>query len=343
VTIIGHDEQVSAFLSAIRGERPHHGWIFAGPKGVGKATLARQLAARLLAEAADPALPRVSDFLPENHQTHSLMNARSHPDFKLVEREVWQKSPNQNKLVAYDLRKDAGPPSRSIKVIQIRWLGELLSKAPSLSNRRVVMIDAADDMETSGANALLKMLEEPPTGTFFILISHAPGRLLPTIRSRCRLIRFDALCDADMRAVMARDGSGLAGADLETVISASGGAPGRATALAGLKLGELEAALDRIAARGDGDNHERAALAHKLALKAEINRYEAFLALVPGFVATKVKERSGQPLADGIRAWEAVRDLAGSAVQSSLDPQATVFALCGHVAALAPVRERAKA
>jgi DNA polymerase III subunit delta' len=339
--MVGHDAQIAAFLSAMRGERPHHGWIFAGPKGVGKAILARQLAARILAEAADPNLPKTSEFLPEDHKTLSLMNARSHPDFKLVEREVWQKSPNQNKLVAYDGRKDAGPPSRSIKVIQIRWLGELLSKAPSLSNRRVVVIDAAEDMEASSANALLKMLEEPPTGTFFILISHAPGRLLPTIRSRCRLIRFDALSDAHMRAVMASDGSGLTGADLETVISASGGAPGRAAALSGLKLGELEAALERIAARGDTDNHERATLAHKLSLKAEVNRYEAFLALVPGFVATQVKQRSGTPLADGIRCWEAVRDLAGSAVQASLDPQAVVFALCGHVAALAPVRERA--
>jgi DNA polymerase-3 subunit delta' len=187
------------------------------------------------------------------------------------------------------------------------------------------------------------MLEEPPTGTFFILVSHAPGRLLPTIRSRCRAIRFGELADEHVRTVLKENVAGIAALEVESIIAASGGAPGRALALGGLKLGELTDALERIAARGDGDNRERIALSSKLALKAETARYEAFLSLAPGFVATRVKARSGVELASGIQTWEEVRDLAGQAVSSSLDPQSVVFALCGHVAALAPVRERAKA
>ena len=107
---------------------------------------------------------------------------RSHPDFKLLER---LPKANSEEL------------ARSITVDQVRGLQPLFATTPSLSPRRVVLIDAIDDLERSAANALLKNLEEPPAGTIFLLVSHAPGRLLPTIRSRCRLLRFDPLDDDD--------------------------------------------------------------------------------------------------------------------------------------------------
>src|SRR6202012_4948803 len=90
----------------------------------------------------------------------------------------------------------------SISIDQVRTLQAMFATTPSLSRRRVIVIDAIDDLERPAANALLKNLEEPPAGTIFLLASHAPGRLLPTIRSRCRLLRFETLGDDAMAAII---------------------------------------------------------------------------------------------------------------------------------------------
>src|SRR5690606_18711357 len=103
-------------------------------------------------------------------------------DFALLER-----------LEKDDKKGEAGQLARNITVEQIRGLSRLLHSAPSMGTRRIVLIDSADDLETGAANALLKNLEEPPEGAVFLLVAHRPGRLLPTIRSRCRVLRFSAL------------------------------------------------------------------------------------------------------------------------------------------------------
>src|SRR5690606_19534895 len=114
---------------------------------------------------------------PDEHPVARLLAAGSHPDFRMLER----------------LERPTGGLARNISVDQVRSLGALLSVTPSMSPWRVIVIDSADDLETSAANALLKMLEEPPANTLFFLVSHAPGRLLPTIRSRCRRLDFARL------------------------------------------------------------------------------------------------------------------------------------------------------
>lgn len=311
--VLGHNAARQEILNAARAGRLHHGWILAGPTGIGKASLARELALCLL--AGEETVGSVPDAHPAAH----LFAAGTHPDYAELRR----------------LERDSGDLARNISVDQIRGLSRLLSTAPSISQRRVILIDAADDMERGAANALLKSLEEPPRDTVFLLISHAPSRLLPTIRSRCRMLRLAPLGEADMAAALRSVAPELSESERAELVRVAEGSPGRALALSGLGLAAMMDTLARIATNGDPTNVERIRLARALSPKGARPRYEAFLEHVPGFIAAQACGRTGPSLAAAIAAWEMARDLAGQAIPLSLDPTATVFELCGKVAVLA--------
>jgi DNA polymerase III subunit delta' len=333
MNILGHDTQISAFLAELRGARLHHGWLFTGPQGIGKASIAHALAKRALSVAAGPPIIRDGLYVPDDHPIGKLVDAHSHPDFVLLER-----LPKDPKAVR-DLDRRDWPSdlerARSITVDQVRALGSVFALKPSFSNRRIVIVDAIDDMERAGANALLKSLEEPPAGTIFLLISHAPGRLLPTIRSRCRTLRFDPLDEGAMRQVVRGQLPNADEVEIAALIAAGAGSPGRALGFAGLDIAAIDSALAKLAAEGDATNAVRAELAQKLSLKSAQARYEAFLTRTPAFIANTAARRSGPSLAAALSAWEAARSLSESAVRQSLDPQMTIFALAGIVAGLA--------
>jgi DNA polymerase-3 subunit delta' len=328
----GQAAQERAFLDALAGGRLHHAWLLAGPKGVGKASFAKAAALRLLAEAAGPPPGGEGLFVDAEHRIARLFAADSHPDYKLVER-----LPKDAKVLEVPRAERTGHEelARSIRIEQVRELDRLLSMAPGLSPRRAIVIDAVDDLERGGANALLKSLEEPPAGTTFFLVSHAPGRLLPTIRSRCRLLRFQALGPADMLAVLRRELPDADEAELHALARAGEGAPGQALRFSGLDIAGLDSALEQLARDGDPSNGLRVKLARELSLKAAQPRYEAFLERAPAFIAGRAEDLRGAALEAAIAAWEKARDLSASAIGLSLDPQATVFQLAGHVAALA--------
>ena len=324
MTLIGVERQWAEMAAGLSSGRLHHGWLLSGPKGVGKASFAK-LAAQAIIEGAPHSFPPDPD-----SRAGSLIAARSHPDFRLVEREVWDGSPPR--IVAYDRRKADDPIARSIRIAQVRALEPILSMPPSLADRRVIIIDAADDLERPAANALLKMLEEPPASTTFMLISHVAGRLLPTIRSRCRVLRFAPLDDAQMGEALATEQDGL---DKNAAIAAAEGSPGRALASLGNRMAEIDATLQRIAREGDRDNRLRSTLARSLYGKASAARYEAFLARVPAFIADEAKRLDGDALANAIEHWSATRHLAAIALPQSLAAETVAFEMLGHVAALA--------
>jgi DNA polymerase-3 subunit delta' len=296
----------------------HHGWILAGPRGIGKGSFARAMAMRLLADAAGPAIPGDTLDVPSDHPTRRLIAADAHPDYAEL----------------YCLEKDSGT-ARNISVDQIRGLQRLIQSAPSLSSRRIVVIDSADDLERGAANALLKNLEEPPADMLFLLVSHAPGRLLPTIRSRCRTLRFDGLSDDAMGVILRREQGSLPAEELDALIRAGEGSPGQALRFAGLAIADMEQALAAIAADGDPGNRQRLMLAKSMASKTARPRYEAFLERAPAFIAAAARQRQGAALGKALEHWEAARQLAGGAIILSLEPGAVVFELAGHVAALA--------
>lgn len=321
IPLVGHDEAVQAFRTALGSGRLHHAWLLTGPEGVGKGLFADKAALRVLADGAGPPVDAPGLDVPDEHPAARLAAAGSHPDLMRLER----------------LTRESGTDlARSITVDQVRRLQRLFGTTASMSPWRAVVIDAADDLERNAANALLKNLEEPPPQTVFLLVSHAPERLLPTIRSRCRVLRFaplkaDAMTSALRAALPDADEDEIAG-----LARVGKGAPGRAIAFRGLDIESLDHAMAALVREGDPTNARRAALAQSLALKSAQPRYEAFLARAPSLIAATAKARNGPALAEALALWERASALAGNARRLSLDAQSTVFELAGMLAALAP-------
>ena len=197
--IFGQNRAEAAFLEAYTSGRLHHGWLLTGPRGVGKATLAWRIAKFLLAtpDADDgglfgdaPAMPETLDIAPDHPVVRRMMSGAEGRLF-VLRRAVDEKT---NRLRAV------------ITVDEARKLKHFFAFSAADGGRRVVIVDAADEMNVSAANALLKVLEEPPEKTFLILISHQPSRLLPTIRSRCRELRLAQLGTDDMARALAEAG-----------------------------------------------------------------------------------------------------------------------------------------
>lgn len=309
--IQGHDKAIGEFEAAWRSGRMPHAWLIAGPKGVGKASFAVAAARRILAEAAGPAFDLPGFATPDDHPMARLMAAGSHPDYRFLTR----------------LERPTGGLARNISVDQIRSLGEMLAVTTSLSPWRVIVIDSADDLEASSANALLKMLEEPPANTIFLLVSHAPGRLLPTIRSRCRRLDFRPLADDIMTSLLTTCFQTKTAEQIAALVALAEGSPGRAIGSAELELEPLEAEARVMLEEGDPTNERRSRLASTLSGKAAAERYAAFLELVPGIIARSAITRTGEARARALDAYEQARTTVRLAPRLSLDPAATVFQL----------------
>jgi len=202
----------TAFVEALERGRLHHAWLLCGPEGVGKASFAYRAARRLLGAAPDPARGPLG--ARPDDPVSRLVSAQSHPDLLVLERLV-----------------EGGKTKRNISVDQARALPEFFAKSPSRARHRVAIIDAADDLNLNAANALLKVLEEPPERGVLMLVTHAPGRLLATIRSRCRRLAFPVWSEDRLADLIARR-TGVVGEAGRRAAAMAGGSPGRALALA---------------------------------------------------------------------------------------------------------------
>lgn len=318
--ILGQDRAVEQFAAAWSRRALHHAWLLAGPRGVGKAHFARSAATRVLADAAGPPVELGGLDTQEDHPIAKLVAAGSHPDLRALER---LENPKTGNL------------ARSITVDQVRSLSDLIGSTPFLSPWRSVVIDSADDLEPGGANALLKMLEEPPANTIFFLVAHAPGRLLPTIRSRCRRLDFQLLDVDAMMSLLEAQAPEQSSAERSRIVSLAGGSIGRALAFAALDLTRLEQAAVQILRQGDPTNGQRSALASELGKKGSAERYSAFLELVPSLVAREARQLSGVQRQRALDAYGKARELSAVAPRLSLDPAATVFQLGGILATVA--------
>lgn len=332
--LFGHDAAIAAFRDSLDAGRLHHAWLISGPRGVGKALFARKAALRVLAQAQGP-LDASNLEVPDDHPAAKLFAAGSHPDFRLLEREVWDKDSSKQRIIPKHERSGSEAPARSIRVVQIRWLTASLSVTTSFGPRRVIVVDVADDLEVSAANALLKSLEEPPKSTIFLLVSHAPERLLPTIRSRCRMLRLGPLDRGAIEAALRAAMPDADAVEIEGLAALGEGSPGRALAYRGLDVAALDSAMRKLAATGDPNNRLRSELAQALALKAAQPRYEAFLARAPSFIAREARSRRGPARAAALGLWEQASAIAADAVRQSPDQAATVFEISGLVAGLA--------
>lgn len=225
----GAAEAERAFVDARARGRLHHAWLLTGPEGVGKATFAYRAARRLLGAAPDRAYGLLGSS-PEDPVSRQV-SAQSHPDLLVLERPVVD-----------------GRVKRDIPVAEARKAPEFFSKAPGSAPYRVAVVDAADDMNANAANALLKTLEEPPERGVLLLVCHSPGRLLPTIRSRCRRLTFRPWPDAAV-AGFVKQRAGVDAADADALAGMANGGPGAAWRLAGSEVLALDAAAEGLTDR----------------------------------------------------------------------------------------------
>lgn len=310
-----HSEAWRAWRDALAGERMHHGWLLAGKSGLGKRDFALAAARELVAE---PGVP-----LP----------AGDHPD--IITLTYGPKDDKGEKAQAEGKPFDL---ARSIRIKQIRAMQRRLVTRPTLGSRRAIIIDPADDMEKAAANALLKSLEEPPAGTFFLLVTHRPARLLPTIRSRCRTLRFPVLSDHDLAAMLADEGL----QPDPQAIAAAEGSYGAALRFAAQDLAPIARVVAALLAGGDSGMTGRGELARLIGPRADRERMQAVLDLAQSLTARAARASDDHHTrARLIETHAALVSLAAEAPTANFDPGMLPFEIGSLLVAAAPASEPA--
>ncbi|MEQ1706870.1 MAG: DNA polymerase III subunit delta' [Terricaulis sp.] len=293
LSFVGHDAEEAALAVALTSGRMHHAWLLAGSKGLGKATLAYRFARAAL--GAKHLGPRPLDVDPDDVVARRIA-ALSHPDLFVLRRGL----------------NDRGKPRREITVDDARDLGAFFSLAPSEGGMRVAIIDCVDDLNRNAANAILKTLEEPPARSVLLLVCHAPGAALATIRSRCRRLALRSVGDDLVRAAMG------ARTD-EALVKLAKGRPGRAIALKAQGVDAAGAKLDRaqsVILRGEAAS-VLGALYEQMSGEP-FERLDGVLELAGEWARAAGVEQGGEHWAE---AWSALETLRWEAEGLDMDPR----------------------
>ena len=297
--VFGHDNAQADILASFNADRMHHAWMLTGPRGIGIATLAYRVARFLLATPASgddglfgaPPPPETLDIGASN-PVHALVESGAHPGL-FVLRRGFDETSRDPKL------------KTAITVGEARKLKDFLGLSAADGGYRVVIVDAADEMNPAAANAILKLLEEPPKRTTFLLICPQPSRLLQTIRSRCRSLALAPLNQSDLS-------EGLAQAGLETPAkpnylgTLAGGSIGRAaTLIADDGLGRYDTLVKMVARAPGMDQGAWLKLGESFATRAQERFYALFIEQV-SLLLSRIAKNGIYPLVDEAAAGERV-------------------------------------
>ena len=338
--LVGHGAAEKTLLDSWNAGRMPHAWLIAGRRGIGKATLAYRVARFVLSQGSGQGgglfgeEPMAADGLAVDVSLPvcAQVNAGGHPDMMTIERSI---NPNTNKL------------RTEIAVDDVVRLSSFLSLTTAAGEWRVVIVDAADEMNRNAANALLKGLEEPPANSLFLLVSHTPGRLLSTIRSRCRTVALSPLPDSTVIELLARHAPDLPAADAGALARLAQGSIGEALMLAeagGLELYRdmvgLFAQLERLdikAVHGLGARLGRPGAEDSFRMLARlVDRWLAGMLLgqARGAMAPEIIDGEGETarrlwarggLANWLEVWEKVTRLFTQADRANLDRKQVVI------------------
>jgi DNA polymerase III subunit delta' len=320
--LFGHSEAEQALLAAYRGGRIPHAWLIGGPVGIGKATLAYRMASFVLAHP-DPAAADVqtarSLAVAADHPVARHIASQAHPDLLVFERIIGE----------------SGKLNKEIKVEQIRRSVAFFGSTAGEGGWRVAIVDAVEELNPAGENALLKVLEEPPARSLLLLISHAPGQVLATLRSRCRLLTLRPLAPADVaRAAAAATGRDADDAEIKEAALASEGSVARTLSLLDddtlvlrRRVAELLNALPQI------DVRALHVLGDALG-GADQRKVAGVIDAINGWLSAQVAQvpQDKIRLARVAQAWEKVNRAAAEAEEFNLDRKPLIFNMFGVLA-----------
>src|SRR5262245_45712170 len=326
--LFGHAEAEQTLLEAYRGGRIPHAFLIGGERGIGKATLAYRLARFVLAHP-DPKQPAVqkakSLAIPSDHPAARRIAGQAHSDLLVLERVVNEKT---------------GKLFTETRVDQVRESVSFFGSTAGEGGWRVAIVDPIEDLNKYGVNALLKVLEEPPQRALLLLITDAPGRVLPTIRSRCRMLILRPLAAEDTaRAAAAALGEKNVSDEIRKAAEASDGSVGRALRLLEGDALELRqqmiAQLERLP---DLDPRALHALGDGIA-GTEVETLAAFMDTVNAWLGERLKSGPQEPrrLARIADVWTSVNKAGREAEAYNLDRKPLVFSVFGQLAEAARV------
>ena len=312
----GHEESEAQFLKSLSNGRVHHAWLLSGPRGIGKATFAYRIARALLQQE--------DDLFPSSR--HDLDNA-ANPDNRTFRQIAVGAHPNVLDLrIPYD--EDRKRFKTQLTVDEIRKTVAFFSSTAGEGGWRIAIIDTADDLNISAANALLKILEEPPAKTIFFLLSEKTGRLLPTIRSRCQKLNFSGLGTQDIISVLNEldVGQSVSEAVLTQNSEVLQGSVRRAFLFTNEGNADVRNAFERVMATGDPDIREMHKLAEVVSARGEEDRYQFFRDFVEDYLSRKLSDGEGSvPLVTWAEVWEKVQNRLATAERFNLDRKHTVL------------------
>ncbi len=311
--LFGHTLAETQLLDALASGRMHHAWLITGAEGVGKATLAYRFARRLLAGHAPGSTAGHPLAIDPKSPVFRRVAIGSHADLLTVEREWDEKKARLRGEIVVD---------------DVRAVSAFLRLTPAEGGWRVVVIDGAEHMNRNAANALLKMLEEPPPRAILLLTCAAPGRLLPTIRSRCRRLGLQPLDEPAMATALGHYLPDMPASERTQLAAIAAGSPGRALLLAeekGLQLATLAAeVLDGVPSF---PLPRAIALADQLGGRGE-DRFTPFMTLLCDALAASLRraargapERLTQlrPLAEWAELWQSLTHILDETERLNLD------------------------
>lgn len=322
-SLFGHAEAEKALLDAYKTGRIAHAWLIGGPPGIGKATLAYRLARFVLANP-DPYSLEVQKASSLNvdpaHPVARRMAAQAQGDLLVLERVV---------------NEQTGKLYTVIRVDDVRRTVSFFGSTAGEGGWRIAIVDAVDDLQREGANALLKVLEEPPQRSLILLVSNAPGRELPTIRSRCRRLLLRPLEDEDVaRALAEATARAPQDAEIQQAVAAAEGSVGRALGLLeGQALALRQRVLDLLVQLPDVDPRALHALGDAMG-GADPKVLDAFMDLINGWLSARLGEM-GHEKARMVRVaetWQRVNRAAHEVETYNLERKPLVFAVFGALA-----------
>lgn len=302
--LLGHDEALRQAVEAFDSGRMHHAWLIAGMEGIGKATLARQIAAHVFSSVQNP-LGR-----PDlRHRIEKSIAGEAHPDCLILHRAADEKTGELRKVIIVD---DA------LKI------GAFLRRTATHGGWRVVIIDEAHTLNRHAQNAILKILEEPPSQALILMTATTPGALLPTIRSRCRVLHLSPLDVGHLKSVLMREQPDLSTDDMERLIALSNGSAGFALQI--LRSGALPLydELLAILAEPAADIARLHRLADQISRKADSESFEVVTALLLDRLREAIREvalagHGRAQIESHMQRWDKVRGILAAADSANLD------------------------